>query len=261
MAVTSSGAISLSNINSELGVASTATVSFNDTAVRTLADPAALTAVGNPISISQFYGHRRNTGSTTRGSYANGVYFDNNNGGNGPKPQPGYIYGPTGVNTRMTNIYPCSTRYVADNEGSWGTGDRWGTNLIFIHPMSTLTEANLNAISLSLSDCTRAQNIYVTQWQQVTNDNDLLRYGVFTQGVHADLNAAAMTNIFQFYDPQFDAKWHYMTSPSVGYDTAYTGPILLPNPGVNQIVFLGIFENTATSWYRTISTSHIAYTA
>ena len=51
MTLQSSGAISIANINTELGVASTTTLSLNDSAARTLAGVAS-----GPISMSNFYG-------------------------------------------------------------------------------------------------------------------------------------------------------------------------------------------------------------
>lgn len=53
MALQSSGAISIANINTELGVASTTTRSLNDTVARTLAGVA---GSGTTISMSNFYG-------------------------------------------------------------------------------------------------------------------------------------------------------------------------------------------------------------
>lgn len=51
MALQGSGAISFNNINVELGISGTATISLNDTAVRTLAGVAS-----GAISMSNFYG-------------------------------------------------------------------------------------------------------------------------------------------------------------------------------------------------------------
>jgi hypothetical protein len=269
MVLQASGTISMSDINVELGSSSTTTRTFNDTPVRTLADPLDITPVQGAISMNMFYGHRRNLGTEYASAYSNGVYFDANNGGNGPNCMPGWLYGPTGVNTRMTNIFPCSTRYVGDH------GDKWNSNLLFVHPETTLTEAQLNAVSISLADCIRATNIVMTEWQMVCNDYDGLRLGVWTYGTGQTLNSCAFTDLAWFIDPYADAHWHYSNAQGFGgYDSygnpydnfpyGYDSPLEpytfnLPNPGVNQVVFLGINEINPASWYRTINTSYTGY--
>lgn len=152
MTLQSSGAISIANINTELGVASTTTRSLNDSAARTLAGVASGT-----ISMSNFYGK----------SNAPAVTFTPNGGTSAGSPVSLYNYGAGGAAVTVT--ISCSTA------ATWTitrTGSSTGAN----YPTGTYN--SLSSLVLSLSN--NSTSIRSTQWVVSGTAGGVTRYWVVT---------------------------------------------------------------------------------
>lgn len=161
MALQASGAISMGDINTELGLSATAQISMNDAAVRTLLDVASgAIALSNAYSKSntqylralvnygQSNGRRVGGTSTTMDSSGNiySVHYPTYSSGGS-----NYRVNVVKVNTSATVVYNYTTQVSAQAEtnSSYYHLRHDGTNLIFAYPVSSSSRINVAKITPS----------------------------------------------------------------------------------------------------------------
>lgn len=260
-----SGRIGLNDLNGELGIAGGTSIRLNDPRVRALGSPTPGGSLGNPLSLSQFYGKRRPSVIATVSSYSGGTAFSRNCGICGDKGYPGYL-GATTSGIRITNFMPIATNYWSDaSQSTTSTYDYYGNvtstastygqpngdtssaTLAWIHPYSTLTSTDISNLGFVPSQVVRGSAMTVTYWAAYVNSYLQLNYaGVYAGG--ATNSPAFNTAITGFSDPWADVNAHT--------DITY---FYLPDPPTNMLYFLNFTEDVPKSFYRTVNVSYQAY--
>lgn len=247
MALPSAGAISMANINTQLGYSTTATVSFNDTAVRKLGSPNPPDGVlGNPISMSNFYGRLSPSASkTTVSAYSSGVYFGSDPG-TGPEQQPGYIYNTTQSASAYVGIAYCSQYYQSVAQQSQGGNDAYDRTLAFCHPYTTISDAQFAAWGFAPTQVMRATGIALTYINVHVNAYFVVGYAIMTAGsaLGSYSNQTALQSVS---DPSYDRNWR-----------SWSGSVAVPDPATNQVIFIYSADSIGTD-SRTIQLQYTSY--
>lgn len=169
-------------------------------------------------------------GTQTAYTYTPGVSA----GGGGPTGQPGTQYSTTGGNAVRLS-YACISRTWSADSG--GTNFSWNRSLAFIHPYSTISAATLDSWGLLNTDVVRATDIRFISASGAVDTNVTFYHAKLQNG---STNVGSYTNLTGIYTGD---------GPGSGRQGfSYSGSIALPNPDVNEMIFLLVYS---ASGYQT----------
>jgi hypothetical protein len=167
-------------------------------------------------------------------------------GGRGPSCKPGTQRSTTGGNAAGSAYAPVSRYWTADStsDGSFA----WSRGVGFICPNSNITNVELRSWGFDPSDVIVTTEATLKRFAAGVDSNFSVGHATLLRGDTSIVNARNITTIASLSDQIADR--HYRSSDSNPYEGGQVpyglGPWTLPTPGINEFIYLWVYDDIGT---------------
>jgi hypothetical protein len=175
----------------------------------------------------------------------------------GPSGSPGYQYNTTGGNAARSAYAPVSRYWIADSTSN--DNFAWSRGVGFICPNSNITADELRSWGFDPSDVIVTTEASLKKFAAGVDSYFAVGHATLRRGDISIASAKNITTVAALSDRI--ANRHYRSSDSNPYESGQNayglGPWTLPTPGINEFIYLWVYDDIGTE-SRTIT---ITYTS